>query len=63
MRILLMTKCSGELDFMRKSEADSRLCLLTNKLVSSVFKNTENNLPNILQGDSKPHLLHRKLDL
>jgi hypothetical protein len=48
-----MMKCSGELDLMRKSEADSKLFPLTNKLVSSAFKNTgKNSLPKILHGES-----------
>jgi hypothetical protein len=58
-----MTRCSGELDLMRKFKADSRLCPLTNRLVSSAFKSIDET---IYQGYCKesqnPCLLHRKIN-
>jgi len=64
MIILLMTKCSGVLDLMRKSKEDSRLYLLTNNMVSSALKNKNRIVyQRYFKEIQIPCLLHRKLDL
>jgi hypothetical protein len=64
MIILLMKKCSGELDLMRKFEAYSKLFPLTNKLVSQDFKNKGKTIYQRYCKESQyPHLLHMKLGL
>jgi hypothetical protein len=57
-----MMKC-WELDLMRKFKADSRLCLLTNKLVSSAFKSIDETIyRRYCKEIQNPCLLHRNLN-
>jgi hypothetical protein len=58
-----MMRFSGELDPMKKFKVDSRLCLLTNRLVSSASKSIDERVFLRSYKESQiPCHLHRKLN-